>query len=177
MPLKTAVAATTGSMAAASSATRPIIAILMTMKMQPETRVVANVATAAATGEMVPRRDVAVTIAAMSIAAIPSAAKSINGELVVIWITAAEIRPMTSAWPRLGRTARIVRQKAEMMNSGLMTPPEMLEIALPTVKLRIKPAAKRTARRTRARTSRVPWSVVETVRGWAAALDMVIDLS
>ena len=25
---------------------------------------------------------------------------------------------MTSAWPMLGRTARMVRQKAEMMNSG-----------------------------------------------------------
>ena len=32
----------------------------------------------------------------------PSAAKSMNGEVVVIWITAAEMRPITSAWPMLG---------------------------------------------------------------------------
>jgi len=60
-----------------------------------------------------------------------------NGEVVVIWITAAEMRPMTSAWPMLGRTTRMVRQKAEMMNSELIMPPEMPEMALPTVKLRM----------------------------------------
>ncbi len=38
-----------------------------------------------------------VTMTAISMAAMPSAAKSTNGEVVVIWITAAEMRPMTSA--------------------------------------------------------------------------------
>ena len=107
---------------------------------------------------------------AMSMAAMPSAAKSTNGEVVVIWITAAEMRPMTSAWPMLGRTTRMVRQKAEMMNSGLIMPPEMPEIALPTVKLRMKPAASRMASRTRARTSSLPRSAVWTMRGWVAVV-------
>ena len=107
---------------------------------------------------------------AMSMAAMPSAAKSTNGEVVVIWITAAEIRPMMSAWPMLGRTTRMVRQKAEMMNSGLIMPPEMPEMALPTVKLRMKPAASRMASKTRARTSSLPRSAVWTVRGWAAVV-------
>ena len=66
------------------------------------------------------------------------------------------MRPMTRAWGRLGRTTRMVRQKAEMMNSGLMSPPETLEMALPTVKLRMKPAARRMASRTRARMSSLP---------------------
>ena len=106
----------------------------------------------------------ALTMAAMSIAAMPSAAKSINGEVVVIWITAAEMRPMTSACGTLGRTTRIVRQKAEMMNSGLMAPPVALEMTLPTVKLRMKPAASNTASSTSALMSSLPWSVVLTMR-------------
>ena len=50
MALKTAVMATTGSMAAASSPTTPSMAILMTMKMTPETKVVRKVATIAMAG-------------------------------------------------------------------------------------------------------------------------------
>ena len=94
-------------------------------------------------------------------------------------MTAAEMRPITRAWPTLGRTTRMVRQKAEMMNSGLMRPPEMLEIALPTVKLRIKPAARRTARRTRAWMSSLPWSAAATVRatGWAFWLESFWDMA
>lgn len=50
MALKTAVIATTGSMAAASSPTTPSMAILMTMKITPETKVVTKVATMAMAG-------------------------------------------------------------------------------------------------------------------------------
>ena len=50
MALKTAVMATTGNMAAASSPTTPSMAILMTMKMAPETKVVTKVATMATAG-------------------------------------------------------------------------------------------------------------------------------
>ena len=49
-------------------------------------------------------------------------------------------------------------------------------MALPTVKLRMKPAARRTARRTRAWMSSLPWSAVATVRAavWVAVFsDMV----
>lgn len=51
MALKTAVMATTGNMAGgASSPTTPSMAILMTMKMTPETKVVRKVATMATAG-------------------------------------------------------------------------------------------------------------------------------
>ena len=100
-----------------------------------------------------------------------------NGEVVVIWMTAAEMRPTMSAWPMLGRTTRIVRQKAEMMNSGLIMPPEIEEMALPTVKLRMKPAASSTASRTRAWRSSLSRSLVLTVRACWLFSDMVVILS
>ena len=67
------------------------------MKMTPETKVVTNVATMATTDLTWPSLAAALTMTAMSMAAMPSAAKSTNGDVVVIWITAAEIRPMMSA--------------------------------------------------------------------------------
>ena len=73
------------------------MAILMTMKMTPETKVVTKVATMATTGLTWPLLPAALTMAAISMAAMPSAAKSTNGEVVVIWITAAEMRPITRA--------------------------------------------------------------------------------
>ena len=123
----------------------------------------------------------ALTMSAMTMAATPSATKSMPGDVVVTWMTAAEIRPMMSAWGTLGRMTRMARQNAEMMNSGAMAPPEMVEIALPTVKLRIKPAASRTASRTRLLMSRPPRSAAATVRavpeGCADAFwDMVCSL-
>ena len=155
-------------MAAASSPAAPTMAILMSMKITPETAVVTKEPMRGTTF-LAPLPMPTRTMRAMSMAAMPSAAKSMKGEVVVIWMTAAEMRPITRAWPTLGRTTRMVRQKAEMMNSGLMRPPEMPEIALPTVKLRMKPAARRTARRTRAWMSSLPWSAAATVRatGWA----------
>ena len=51
-----------------------------------------------------------------------------------------------------------------MMNSGLMAPPVALEMTLPTVKLRMKPAASNTASSTSALMSSLPWSVVLTMR-------------
>ena len=117
------------------------------------------------------------TMPAMSMAATPSAAKSMKGEVVVSWMTAAEMRPMMRAWPMLGRTTRIVRQKAEMMNSGLIMPPEMDEMALPTVKLRMKPAASRMASSTSAWRSSLPRLLVVTVRACWVFSDMVVNLS
>ena len=128
MALNTAVRSTTGVMAAASCSAAPTIAILMTMKMRPETAVVTKVATAVMGTLTEPFLEATPTMPAMSMAATPSAAKSMKGEVVVSWMTAAEMRPMTRAWPMLGRTTRIVRQKAEMMNSGLIMPPEMDEV-------------------------------------------------
>ena len=83
MALNTAVAITTGSIAAASSPTTPIMAILITMKMQPESTVVTNVPTKGIiffAGVFMP----AFTMSAITTAATPSAAKSINGDVVVI---------------------------------------------------------------------------------------------
>ena len=100
----------------------------------------------------------------LTVAEIPSAAKSMKGEVVVSWITAAEMRPMTSAWGMFGRTTRIVMQKAEIMNSGEIMPPDIVEIALPRVKFRMKPAASRMASRTRALRSRASVDLAETVR-------------
>ena len=70
-------------MAAASSPTTPIMAILITMKMQPERTVVTNVPTGGITffaGVFMPN----FTMSAITTAATPSAAKSINGDVVVI---------------------------------------------------------------------------------------------
>ena len=104
--------------------------------------------------------------------------KSAPGRLVVSWMTAAETRPMMSACTRLGRTTRMVMQKAEMMNSGLIMPADMAPMALPSVMLRMKPAASRTASNTRALMSSLPRSTVETVRAWGVRVfwDMVIIL-
>ena len=91
--------------------------------------------------------------AAITRAAAPSAAKSMKGEVVVSWMTAAETSPMPRAWRAVGRMMRIARQKAEMMNSGLIMPADTAETALPTVKLRMKPAASRMPSRMSERTS------------------------
>ena len=177
MALNTAVRSTTGVMAAASCSAAPTIAILMTMKMRPETAVVTKVATAVTGTLTEPFLEATPTMPAMSMAATPSAAKSMKGEVVVSWMTAAEMRPTTRAWPMLGRTTRIVRQKAEMMNSGLIMPPEMDEMALPTVKLRMKPAASRMASSTSAWRSSLPRLLVVTVRACWVFSDMVVNLS
>ena len=141
------------------------------MKITPESRVVTKVPTSGVTLAAPPRMP-ARTMTAMTMAEMPSAAKSMKGEVVVIWMTAAEMRPITSAWLMLGRTMRMVRQNAEMMNSGLIMPADMDEMALPTVKLRMRPAASRMASRTRARISSLPWSLAVTVRA-AVFWDMV----
>lgn len=83
----------------------------------------------------------------------------------MIWMTAAEMSPITRACGMVGRMTRIARQKAETMNSGAMAPPETAEMALPAVKLRMKPAASRTASKTRLWMSRPRRSSMATVRG------------
>ena len=149
----------------------------MSMKMTPETTVVTKVPMAGVIFLAEPFMPAA-TMTDMSMAATPSAAKSTKGAVVVIWMTAAEMRPMMRAWPTFGRITRIVRQKAEMMNSGEIMPPETDDIALPTVKFKMKPAARRTARRTSARTSSLPWSSVVMVRAcwvFAAMMDLPFE--
>ena len=79
-------------------------------------------------------------------------------------MTAADTRPMTSAWPGLGRTTRMVRQKAEMMNSGLIMPADMAPMALPSVMFKMNPAASRMASSTSALMSSLPRSMEVTVR-------------
>ncbi len=135
-------------------------------------KVVANVPMAGTKGAAGVRMPVS-TMAAMRTAAMPSAMKSMPGEVVVTWITAAEMSPMTSAWGMVGRTIRMVRQKAEMMNSGEMAPAETAEIALPTVKLRMKPAASSTASRVRLLMSRPVCSRAAVARARPVAWEVV----
>lgn len=161
--MKTAVAHTTGSIAAASWAAAPIMAILASMKMTPETRVATKVPAAGVTLAAAPRMPRRAK-PAITRAAAPSAAKSMKGEVVVSWMTAAETSPMPRAWRAVGRMMRIARQKAEMMNSGLIMPADTAEIALPTVKFKMKPAASRMPSRMSERTSSPSQGAAVTTR-------------
>ncbi len=108
-----------------------------------------------------PRSPVMMTMVAIRTDAGRSQTYSRPGMDVVSWMTVAARRPMTAAWARVGRSSRIARQYEEMTNSGWMP---VIASALPTVRLRMKPAASRIATRTRALTSRPAALVVVTVR-------------